>query len=211
MFVGGAGGMLGGMELPARFDFVVSIQDHCASHLVCEEGHEKCRQQSRKTGFKIAAVSLACIAVGVAGHLANQRGVLEVPAALVGALWVIGGLSGWFAWAMIFTKPMKPEPAHTLPPSDRLKAMESSPLFRAFLGPEAVTITDRAIHEDRGHSSVRVDWEEMDRVIRGPEHLFVRSLQKQIFMVPHRALDGVDVEELCRVVEGLIEAKRPAT
>ena len=90
----------GGMKLPARFDFVVSIQDHCASHLVCEDGHERIRRQTRKSGLKTAAVSLACIAAGAAGHLLDKRGMLDVPAALVGALWVIGGLGAWMAWAM---------------------------------------------------------------------------------------------------------------
>lgn len=201
--------MLRAMNLPARFDFVVSVQDHCASHLVCEDGHEKLRRRTRATGFKVAAVGLACIAAGVLGHQLDARRVVPFPGALVAALWVLGGLAVWMASAMIFTKPMKPEPGHTLPPSDRLTAMESSPTFRGCVGPQTVTFTEHAIHEDRGHSSVRVDWEEMDRVVRGPDHVFIRSLQGQIFSVPHRALDGVNVEELCRTVEALIEAKKP--
>lgn len=199
--------MLPGMTLPITFEYAVGVEDVLASYESDPVAGAQVRRQLRWTGVKIGVAGLVLLAAGITGSwLATYRGV-QVPGPACTAGMVLGAIMLWFARPMVFMREGGPGRLQGLNP-DRKSALEQLPSFRTAVGPQVLTISHDDIREERRHSALSVDWEEMDRVSRGPSHLFFHRVGGSSFILPHAAMNGVDPSRLADEVDRLIAAKR---
>lgn len=200
--------MLGRMKLPVTFEYAVGVEDVLAGTQVDEAVAADMRRQLRRTGIKIGTFGVFALAGGLAGSWLGSSGRFPVPPTLCTSGIVLGVILLWFARPMVFVRRRDPDAPPTAHPETKA-AMEKAPMFRTAVGPQILTIADDAISEERTHSMLSVDWEEMDRVVRGKFHLFFHRPGGSYFILPHAAMKGVDARELADEVERLIAAKKP--
>lgn len=208
MFVGGSGGMLTGMELPVTFEYTVGVEDVLAGVQVDEAVSADMRRQWRRTGLKIGTMGLLSLAGGIVGSWLSATGRLQVPSTMCTSGIVLGLIMLWFARPLVFMRARDPDKPPTAHPETK-RAMEKGPMFRTAVGPQILTIAVDAISEERKHSMLSVDWEEMDRVVRGRFHLFFHRPGGSYFILPHSAMKSVDAAELADEVERLIASRKP--
>lgn len=198
------------MNLPLTFEYRISVADHCASHLVCQSKDGSLHRELRRATYRFMAYSAAFAGAAALGWWLNHAQIVAVPVELTVIAGVIGGLGLWLSIMSLTRKPTAPEPSHTLPENPQLAKWERHPLFRGSVGPEKLEISEAGVTETRVHSTLHVDWEEIDRIHRGPAHVFIVTCTGAVFTLPHRAIAHLNVEALCTLIEDQIAKHRPA-